>query len=122
MDVLNMAADTLALDSQTNATASAALAAPGAGFKWRVVAWGASFSGTFSANPVRATISNIGSGGGIGAGVGFNSPWHVSLAHPLDAPSNTGVTLALPAGGASTVGDVWIAAFKVPTLPAYVGP
>ena len=45
MHLLLKIAEQVNVDSQTNATATATLAAPGVGFKWRVIGWRASYSG-----------------------------------------------------------------------------
>jgi len=121
MDVLQKVVETVAVDSQTAATATATLAAPGVGFAWRVTGFMASFSGAAVATPVRATITGL-AGVTIGVGVGTNAPVCVSFVNPLDGANDGAVALALPSGGAGAVGDVVLCGFKVPTLPAYVGP
>lgn len=102
-----------AVDSQTNATATATLAAPGVGFRWRVVAVEASFSGAAVASPgVRATLT-IG-GTTIGRDVMSGDSWSQSFPNGMDGAENGAVSLALPAGGVGAVGDVMIAAVKIP--------
>ena len=99
-----------AVDSQTNATATATLAAAGAGFKWRVISWGASYSGAAVAVPVRATLAV----GGVtrGFGVSTTAPWNNNTA-PLDGTDNGTAVLTLAAGGVGAIGDVYLHAIRV---------
>lgn len=102
-----------AVDSQSNATAVATLAAAGAGFKWRVSAVSASFSGAAVATPVRATLAL--NAITMGRGVSTSDGWQQSFTNPLESADNGTVVLTLPAGGAGAVGDVMVAAVKVKT-------
>lgn len=115
MKVLQQENDTVAVDSQSNATATATLAAT-TGFKWRVTAVSASYSGAAVATPTRAVLT----AGGIamGRGVSTNDGWQQSFVNAIEGADGAAVTLVLPAGGAGAVGDVFVSAVKVPTLPA----
>lgn len=112
MHVLNKANDSIAVDSQTAAQAQAVLAAPGVGFKWRVTAVTASYSGAAVATPTRAVLA-VG-GVNIGRGVSTSDGWQQSFVNGIDGADNAAVTLTLPTGGAGAVGDVTITAIKVP--------
>lgn len=105
---------TPAVDSQTNTTATATLAAPGSGFKWRVVAVSAAYTGANVASPGFRAVLTIGATT-IGRGVQSGDAWQQSFPNGMDGADNGAVTLALPAGGVGAVGDVMIAAIKVPT-------
>ena len=113
MHVLDKPIESVVVDSQNNATATATLAAPGAGFKWRVTGWRASYSGAAVGTPTRATVTGI-IGVTIGRGVSTNDGWECSLVNPADGANNGQPAIALPAGGVGAVGDVSIMAFKVP--------
>lgn len=113
MHVLQKANDSVAVDSQTAAQSQAVLAAPGAGFKWRVTSVSASYSGAGVATPVRAVLA-VG-GVNIGRGVSTSDGWQQSFVNGIDGADNGAVTLTLPTGGAGAVGDVMVAAIKVPT-------
>lgn len=117
MNVLQKAADKIAVDSQTAATATATLAAT-AGFKWRVTAVSASFSGAAVATPVRATL--VANGVTMGRGVSTNEAWQQSFPNPIEGADGGAVTLSMPTGGAGAVGDLILVAIKIPTLPTGV--
>jgi hypothetical protein len=121
MDILQKAIETAAVDSQTNASAVATLAAAGVGFKWRVVGWGASFSGAAVATPVRATL--VANAITRGFGVSTTCPWRPDgSVNPFESADNGTVVLTLPAGGAGAVGDVYLHAFKIASDRSYIGP
>jgi hypothetical protein len=103
----------IAVDSQTAAVTTATLAAPGAGYQWRVTAVSASFSGAAVATPVRAVLA-VG-GTNVGRGVSTSDGWQQSFVAPLLGADNGAVTLTMPSGGAGAVGDLMIAAVKVKT-------
>jgi hypothetical protein len=103
----------IAVDSQTNATATATLAAAGVGFKWRVTAVSATYSGAAVATPTRCTLAL--NGQTIGRGVSTNDGWQQSFTAPLESADNGTVVLTLLTGGAGAVGDVMVAAVKVKT-------
>jgi hypothetical protein len=90
---------TAAANTQVQVT----IAAPGAGY--RIVLTGAyfAFSGAVPAAPVRATIDFAGQTIGIGCSGGFTV---FEPDSPLKGGDNGSMTLTLPAGGASAVGDV----------------
>lgn len=113
MHVLQKAVDSVAVDSQTNATATATLAAAGSGLKWRVTGVKASYSGAAVGTPTRATL--VANGVTMGVGVSTNDAWKESFVNGIDGADNGTVTLALPAGGVGAVGDVVLTAIKVPT-------
>lgn len=113
MHVLQKTVETVVVDSQTNATATATLAVPGAGFKWRVTGWRASYSGAAVATPTRATVTGL-EGVTIGRGVSTNDGWEVNLTGPMEGADNGQPAISIPAGGIGAVGDVSICAFKVP--------
>lgn len=113
MNVTNEPNSGIALDSQSNAQAQATLAAAGSGFKWRVTAVSASFSGAAVATPVRATLAL--NAQTVGRGVSTSDGWQQSFDTPLESADNGTVVLTLPAGGAGAVGDIFVAAIKVKT-------
>lgn len=102
-----------------NAIATATIAAPGAGFKWLVKGWGASFAPGGPAASVVATVT-IG-GTVITFGVGATSPWNVDMANDgLEGAENGAVSIALAASGTlGQLGRVWISAVKVPESFTY---
>lgn len=103
----------VAIDSQTAAVTTATLAAAGVGFKWRVTAVSASFSGAAVATPVRATLTL--NAQVIGRGVSTSDGWQQSFTAPLEGADNGTVVLSMPSGGAGAVGDLMVAAVKVKT-------
>ena len=113
MHVLQKVVEQVNVDSQANLTATATLAAPGVGFKWRVTGWSASYSGLSITAGFRATVTGL-EGVTIGRGVVSSDAWDVSLAGPIDGADNGTVAISLPAGGVGAVGDVSINAYKVP--------
>lgn len=119
MHVLQKAVDSVAVDSQANALATATLAAPGVGFKWRVTAVSASYSGAAVATPTRAILTA--NGVAMGRGVSTSDGWQQSYVNGVDGADNGAVTLTLPAGGAGAVGDVILHGIKIPTA-AVVAP
>lgn len=114
MHVLQKVVESVVVDSQTNATATATLAAAGTGLKWRVTGWRASFSGAAVATPVRATATGMG-GVTIGRGVSTNDGWECNLVTPLESAVNGQPAISIPTGGIGAVGDVSIYAYKVPS-------
>lgn len=114
MDVLHSPTDGSAVDSQSNATATATLAAT-TGFKWRVLAVSASYSGAAVATPTRATL--VVNGVTYGRGVSTSDGWQQTFSGGIEGADGAAVSLSLPAGGAGAVGDVAIMAVKIPTLP-----
>jgi hypothetical protein len=112
---LQKGVDTVAVDSQTNAIATATLAAPGVGFKWRVTAVSATYSAAAVATPLRATL--VANAVTMGRGVSTNDGWQQSFVNGIDGADNGAVTLALPAGGAGAIGDVVITGVKIPSTP-----
>ena len=117
MNVLQKAVDSVAIDSQNNATATATLAAT-AGFKWRVTAVSASFSGAAVGTPVRATL--VANGQTMGRGVSTSDGWQQTFMNPIEGADGGAITLNLPAGGVGAIGDVILTALKIPTLPTGV--
>ena len=113
MHVLQKVDEQVNVDSQTNATATATLAASGVGFKWRVTGWRASYSGLAITAGFRATVTGL-EGVTIGRGVNSSDAWDVDLTGPIDGADNATVAISLPAGGIGAVGDVSIHAYKVP--------
>jgi hypothetical protein len=109
---LKQGIDGQAVDSQTNATATATIAAPGVGFKWRIMSWAASYSGAAVATPFRATL--VANGITRGFGVSTAVPWGCEDSS-IDGADNGAVSVSLPAGGVGAVGDVYINAIKIPT-------
>ena len=113
MHVLLKIAEQVAVDSQANLTATATLAAPGVGVKWRVTGWSASYSGLAITTGFRATVTGL-EGVTIGRGVVSSDAWEVTLTAPLDGADNGTAAISLPAGGIGSVGDVSIHAYRVP--------
>ena len=112
MHVLLKSAEQVNVDSQTNATATATLATPGVGLKWRVTGWRASYSGAAVSPGLRATVIGL-EGVTIGRGVSSSDAWDVDLTGPIDGADNATVAISLPAGGVGAVGDVSIQAYRV---------
>ncbi len=112
-------ARTVAAANADNATATAQLAAAGAGFKWLVKGWGASFAPGGPAATVVCTVT-IG-GNTITFAVGATSPWNVDLgADGIEGAENDQPSIALaPSGTAGQLGRVWISAIKVPASFTY---
>lgn len=115
MDVLNHPTETIAIDSQTNATATATLAAAGATLRWRVTGIYFGYSGTAIAAAQRATLALNGQTLGFPAGVNDNG--RITFTNPLIGATNGTVVLTLPAGGAGAVGDVVLCGYKEPVSP-----
>ena len=113
MNVLQKVAEQVNVASQTNLDATATLAAPGVGVKWRVTGWRASYSGLAITVGFRATVTGI-EGVTIARGVTSSDAWDVDLTGPLDGADNGAVSITLPAGGIGAVGDVSIHAFRTP--------
>lgn len=111
MNVTQEPNSSVAIDSQTAAVTTATLAAAGAGFKWRVTAVSASFSGAAVATPVRATLTI--NGQVLGRGVSTNDGWQQTFVAPIESADNGTVVLSMPSGGAGAVGDLIVAAVKV---------
>lgn len=119
MNVIGQARSANAANAD-NATATATLAAPGAGFKWLVKAWGASFSPGGPAASVTCTVT-IGSTVTITRGVSASTPWDVDKVNDgIEGDANGAVSIALAASGAAgQIGRVWIEAVKVPASFTY---
>lgn len=101
-----------AASNATNATATASMGAAGAGYRWKIMGWGASFSGAAVSTPVLSTTTIAGVA--ITAGVSTNGDgWHVALDSPMDSEENGNPSCALVAGGAGAVGRVYIYGYKV---------
>lgn len=115
MDVLQQPVEGEAVDSQSNATATASIAGV-AGFKWRVTAVFASYSGAAVGTPTRATL--VAGGVTRGRGVSTSDGWQQTFVNPMEGADGAAVSLSLPAGGVGAVGDVCIQAIKIPTLPS----
>jgi len=110
---------TVAAANADNAAATATLAAPGAGFKWLVKGWGASFAPGGPAATVVCTVT-------IGAtvitfAVGATTPWNVELGPDgIEGDDNGQPNISLAASGtAGQLGRVWISAEKVPASFTY---
>lgn len=112
MHVTLKIAEQVNVDSQTALAATATLAVPGVGFKWRVTGWRASYSGVAITVGLRATVTGL-EGVTIGRGVTSSDAWDVDLTAPLDGADNGTVAISLPSGGAGAVGDVSIHAYRV---------
>lgn len=118
MNVVGKARTTVAANAD-NATATAALAAAGTGFKWLVKAWGAGFSPGGPAATVTATLT-VGSTV-VTFPVGATSPWQRDLgADGYESEENGAPSIALAASGtAGQIGRVYIEAIKVPASFTY---
>lgn len=117
MNVLQKAVDSVVVDSQSAATVTATLPAT-AGFKWRVTAVSASFSGAAVATPVRATL--VANGVTMGRGVSTSDAWNQTFVNPIEGADGAAVVLSMPSGGAGAVGDLILTGVKIPTLPTGV--
>lgn len=115
MTVMAKANDSVVVDSQSNALATATLPAT-SGYKWRVTGVKASYSGAAVATPTRAILTA--NAVAMGVGVSTSDAWKESFYYGIDGADGAAVTLTLPAGGAGAVGDVALTGIKVPTLPA----
>lgn len=110
---------TVATAAVDNATATATIAAPGAGFKWLVKSWGASFA---PAGPAASVIATVTIGGStITFGVSVATPWNIEMSPDgIEGADNGAVSIALAASGtAGQLGRVYITAEKVPTNFTY---
>ena len=113
MHALPKIAEQLRSDFQSNFVATATLEAAGAGFKWRVTSWRASYSGLSITAGFLATVTGLESFT-IDRGVTSSDAWEVNLTAPLDSANNGTVSITLPAGGVGATGAVSIHAYKVP--------
>lgn len=105
-------ATNFAVDTQTNAIATATIAAPGAGLVLYIT--GISFSA--SAAPAAAVRVLVKQGtttiDSFEVPAAAFGPVHINYARPLRADANALVSVTLPALGAAVVGDCSIHAFK----------
>lgn len=118
MDVLGQARTVNAANAD-NATATATLAAPAAGFKWLVKGWGASFA---PGGPAATVVCTVTIGGTvITFAVGATSPWSVDLANDgIEGAAAGACTIALTASGTGgQLGRVWISGIQVPASFTY---
>jgi hypothetical protein len=76
--------------------------APGAGRRTMLCDVAFSFSGAAATAPVRATISD----GVTTLGIGVTSTTVFNPSNPIRMAENAVVTITLPAGGVSAVGDI----------------
>ena len=113
MHILLKTAEQLIVDSQGNATATATLAAPGTGFKWRVTGWRASYSGVSITVGLEAILFGL-KGVTITRGVTSSDAWEVDLTSPIDGPNNGAIFIQLPPGGVGSGVHVSIQAYRVP--------
>lgn len=113
MDVQAKKVEDVVNTSVTNGVSTATLPAAGAGLKWRVTGWGASFAAAAVATPVLATAT-VG-GETVSAGVSTNGDgWHVQLAYALESEENGQPSCSLSDGGVGAQGRTYIMGYKIP--------
>jgi hypothetical protein len=96
---------TAAANTQVQVT----IPAPGAGRRTLLTDAIFSFTGAVAAAPVRATITD----GSTTLGIGVTSTTTFDPSNPVRFAVNQPVTITLPAGGVSAIGDVVALAYSV---------